>query len=134
MSRRTERIAASLIEEIARLLREDVTDPRIKLVTLTRVDVAPDLSNAVVHYSAMGVESPEEIERIDDGLASAAPFLRRRAAQKLPFKRMPELRFRYDPSLSLGSSTLDLLREIANETRSEPPETEGREVEDDEAQ
>jgi hypothetical protein len=47
---------------------------------------------------------------------------------------MPELRFRYDPSLSLGSETLGLLREIAEETRSEEPETEGREVQDDEAQ
>ena len=134
MSRRTDKIAASLMEELARMLREDVTDPRDGLVTITRVDVAPDLSNAIVHYSALNAESPEAIERIDDGLASAAAFLRRRAAHVLPLRRMPELRFRYDPSLSLGSETLGLLREIAEETRSEEPETEGREVQDDEAQ
>jgi ribosome-binding factor A len=95
--------------------------------------VAPDLSNAVVHYSAMGAESPEDIERLDDGLASAAAFLRRRAAHALPFKRMPELRFRYDPSLSLGSEMLGLLREIADEERSDAPESGGSEAQDDEA-
>jgi ribosome-binding factor A len=58
MSRRTDKIAASLMEELARMLREDVTDPRVGLVTITRVDVAPDLSNAIVHYSALNAESP----------------------------------------------------------------------------
>jgi ribosome-binding factor A len=133
MSRRTERISSTLVEELSRLLREEVTDPRIGLVTLIRVDVAPDLSNALVHYSAMGTQDEQELARIDEGLASAAPFLRRRAARVLPLKRMPELRFRYDPSLLLGSRTLGLLREIADETREAPgePECEGR---DDEAQ
>jgi ribosome-binding factor A len=120
MSRRTERIASTLLEELARLLREDVTDPRIGLVTLTRVDVAPDLSNAIVHYSTLEAGGGDEQRRIDEGLASAAGFLRRRAARALPLKRMPELRFRYDPSLSLGSQTLGLLREIADEAPTSP--------------
>lgn len=115
MTRRTERMGAQLMEEVSRLLREEVTDPRIRLVTLTRVDVSPDLRNALIYYSALGVEGEAEIETIDDGLASASGFLRRRVARALPWKRMPELRFRYDPSLYLGSRTLDLLREIAEE-------------------
>jgi len=137
MSRRTERIAGTLLEELARLLREEVGDPRIGLVTLTRADVAPDLSNAVIHYSVLGSGGDEELARIDEGLASASAFLRRRMARALPLKRMPELRFRYDPSLSLGSRTLGLLREIADETRAGTPEEAGRETQregtDDEA-
>jgi ribosome-binding factor A len=124
MSRRTERIAATLLDELARLLREEVSDPRIGLVTLTRADVAPDLSHAVIHYSVLGLGGEEDLVRIDRGLASAASFLRRRAARALPLKRMPELRFRYDPSLSLGSQTLGLLREIAEETRVGVPDAE----------
>jgi ribosome-binding factor A len=134
MSRRTERIAATLLEELARLLREDVTDPRIGLVTLTRADVALDLSNAVIHYSALGAEGDEALERTREGLDSAAAFLRRRAARALPLKHMPELRFRYDPSLSLGSKTLGLLREIADESPPEASGEEDREVRDEEAQ
>jgi ribosome-binding factor A len=114
LSRRTERIAAEIRNEVARLLREEATDPRIGLVTITRVDVAPDLSNAVLHYSVMDAEADDAatVKSVDDGLHSAAAFLRRRAARNLHLKRMPELRFRYDPSLSLGSRTLSVLREI----------------------
>lgn len=131
MSRRTERVAAQLRDEVARLLREQVTDPRIGLVTLTRVDVAPDLSNAIVYYSVMGAEGEAELDRVDEGLHSAAPFLRRLAARELSLKRMPELRFRYDPSLSLGDRTLAVLRELAGSEQGgdgngDPPEREGR--------
>ncbi len=112
MSRRTVRVGVQIMEELARLLREDVSDPRIKLVTLTRIDVSPDLRNAIVFYSALATKGDADVESIDQGLASAAPFLRRRAAHVLPMKRMPELRFRYDPSLSLGSRTLGLLRDL----------------------
>lgn len=114
MSRRTEKIASQLKTEVARILREEATDPRIGLVTITRVDVSPDLSHAVLFYSVMnaGVDDSSRIDEVDEGLHSAAAFLRRRAARALPLRRMPELRFRYDPSLALGTRTLGLLREL----------------------
>jgi len=114
VSRRAARIAGELQAELARLLRQEVTDPRVGLVTLTRVDVAPDLSHALIFWSALDVdEAPDRVEERQAGLDSAAQFLRHRAAGKLPMKRMPELRFRYDPSLVLGSRTLSVLREVA---------------------
>jgi ribosome-binding factor A len=115
LSRRTQRIAVEIRTEVSRLLREEATDPRIGLVTITRVDVAPDLSNAVLHYSVMDANDAVDVESVDDGLHSAAAFLRRRAARRLQLKRMPELRFRYDPSLSLGARTLGLLRELESD-------------------
>ena len=120
MTRRTERVAGELLAELARLLREEVTDPRVGIVTLTRIDVAPDLSNALVFWSALDTAPGDD--RLDEhqaGLDSAAPFLRRRIASALPLKRSPELRFRYDPSLVLGTRTLSVLREL------EPDEAEG---------
>ena len=123
MSRRTEKISSQLLSELARLLRQEVSDPRVGLVTLTRIDVAPDLSNAVVYFSALTVDAgdAESESELEAGLASAAPFLRRRAAQVLPLKRMPELRFRYDPSLVLGSRTLAVLREVGATTGDSDP-------------
>lgn len=112
MTRRTERVASELRAELARLLREEVTDPRIGLVTITRVDVAPDLSHAIVFWSALGARGENATQESQDGLDSAAPFLRRRAAQGLSLKRMPEFRFRYDPSLAQGQQILDLLRTL----------------------
>lgn len=128
MTRRTERIASELQALLARLLREDVADPRIGLVTLTRVDVAPDLTHAIVFWSALDTPQGDALETRQAGLESAAPFLRRRAARELSLKRMPEIRFRYDPSLALGHRTLDLLREL----EAPAPGAEGETPADDE--
>jgi ribosome-binding factor A len=131
VTRRTERIAGELRALIARLLREEITDPRIGLVTITRVDVAPDLSNALVFWSTLGAAADDATAECGAGLDSAAPFLRRRAAHELSLKRMPEIRFRYDPSLAQGQRTLDLLREL-EASRSAAPEPGGETPSDDE--
>jgi ribosome-binding factor A len=112
MSRRTERVGEEIRSEIARLLREEVTDPRIGFVTLTRVEVAPDLGHARVLWSALETQGGPTLEAVEAGLASAAPFLRRRLAAALSLRRTPEIQFRRDPSLVLGGRTLELLHEI----------------------
>ena len=85
MSRRMERINEEIRGELARLLREEATDPRIGLVTITRVDVSPDLHNALVFYSPLELtEDRDDEPEAGAGLESAAPFLRRRLAQLLP--------------------------------------------------
>ena len=115
VSRRTERIAEQIQSELANVLRAQASDPRIGLVTITRVDVAPDLSHALVFWSALASDDEDELARIESGLDSAAPFLRRQLARVLPLRRMPELRFRFDPSLALGSRTLRVLKEIEDD-------------------
>lgn len=112
MSLRTERIGNQLMGEIARVLREEVADPRVRLVTLTRVDVAPDLSHALVLWSAFDQKGEVDPEEVNEGLGSAAGFVRHRLAQTMGLRRMPELRFRFDPSLRWGSETLELLQVI----------------------
>ena len=121
MSRRSERIGETIRGELARPLHAEVTDPRIGLVTLTRIDVAPDLSHAKVYWScldALAQGSPEAAAREAEaarGLASAAGFLRTRLAGTLTTRRVPELRFVHDASLSEGAETLRLLKEIGRE-------------------
>jgi ribosome-binding factor A len=121
VSRRTERVGEEIRAELARLLREEVGDPRIGLVTLIRVDLAPDFGNARVFWSAVpraGASEEEigrDLERTEAGLLHASSFLRRRLAEELPIRRAPELHFRHDPSLALGSETLSLLREIRDD-------------------
>jgi ribosome-binding factor A len=113
MTRRTERVSELLRGEIAQVLLRDAQDPRLALVTLTRVDVAPDFSNAAVFWSTL--DRKHEVEEIQRALESAAPFLRSRISRAVQLKRMPELRFRHDPSLEKGSETLSLLRKIADD-------------------
>jgi ribosome-binding factor A len=115
MSRRLERVGEELRAEIARLLRAEVADPRVGLVTILRVDPSPDLRNALVFWSLIRREGGPSVQEVADGLASAAPFLRRRLAHELPLKRMPALDFRYDAALEEGDRTLALLREINDE-------------------
>ena len=113
MSRRTERIGEQIRAELARLLREETSDRRIGLVTLTQVDVSPDLSNARVYWSAMKSEDSDDRATIARRDSRAPPgFCAIVSPRFFDLKRVPELRFRYDSSLAQGESTLSLLREI----------------------
>ena len=60
MSRRTERIAEQIQSEVANVLRAQASDPRIGLVTITRVDVAPDLSHALARILRVPVPAASE--------------------------------------------------------------------------
>jgi len=119
VSRRTERIGEQIRAELARLLREEVTDPRIGLVTLVRVDVAPDLSNARIFWSALDDREGEPLAEAGRGLRSAAGFLRKRLSSALATKRVPELRFEHDPSLAAGAQMLSLMAQLEREKKSE---------------
>ncbi len=115
MTRRTERVGEEIRAELARLLRDEVTDPRIGMVTITRVDLSPDFRNARVDWSRIAVDeeaAADAVPATQDGLESASGFLRRRLAQRLPIKRVPELRFHYDDSLAQGARTLELIAEL----------------------
>lgn len=119
MSRRTERIAEELRAQLARLLVEDATDPRLRLVTLTRVDVSPDLARADVFWSTVELAAGAGPEQVQAGLESASGFLRHRLAGTLVLRRMPELHFHHDPSLALGDRALEILRQIRDGSREE---------------
>jgi len=123
VTRRTERINEQLRAEIARILREEATDPRIGLVVLTRVDVSPDLRNARVLWSQLDAAPlpdddavPEVDEDMQSGLESAASFVRRRLAECLPLKRVPAIHFQFDPSIAVGSRTLSRIQELGDGT------------------
>ena len=115
MSRRTDRLGQQLQDEIARILRARSADPRLRLVTLTRVDVSPDLTTARVYWSRLGEDAPEALARVAEALGGAAGFLRRELAAALSLRRTPELEFRHDPSVALGARTLALLRGIGDD-------------------
>ena len=117
MSRRSERVAEQVRFEIARILREEATDPRLRFVTLLRVEVGADLGSARLHWSDLRAEGDAAIAEVGRALEGAVPFLRRRLAAALELRRVPELRFQHDPSLAEGTRTLALLQEIDREPR-----------------
>ncbi len=113
---RIERLADQLRGELAELLVREVHDPGIGFVTLTRVQVAPDLSSARVLYTALGDDAART--RSARALERAAPFLRRQLGARLRLKRIPELRFFQDDSIAGQDRIEQLLNEIH---ASEPP-------------
>lgn len=118
MSRRTERVSQLVRAELARILGQHTTDPRLRLVTLTQVRVSPDLGNAQVYWSCLSGDDEENVERVSEALERASGYMRRHLAEALPLRRAPALRFRHDPSMALGARTLATLREMQDE----PPE------------
>lgn len=115
MLRRSERIAEQIRGEVARILRDQVNDPRIATLTLTRVAVSPDLSSARVFWSVLDVNAESRIEVVSEGLESASAFVRRQLAHSLSLRRAPELSFCHDPSIARGTETLALLKSLRNE-------------------
>jgi len=108
MTRRTERLNDQLREEISDLVRRELKDPRIGgLITITEVDVAPDLSRAKVYVSVMGTD--EEKTSTLRALTAASRFMQRELRRRLTIRRMPELDLIPDDSIAHGARILKLL-------------------------
>jgi ribosome-binding factor A len=108
MSRRTERVSGLLREEISKLLHESLNDPRIgQVVTVTNVEVAPDLRHASVRISVLG--DADEQREAKRAFEAATGYLRSELAKRLQLKRAPELKIEMDESIQEGDRVLALL-------------------------
>lgn len=105
--------------DLSELLARAVHDPGIGFVTLTHVDVTPDLQHARVFYTSLG--QPAERRQTARALDRAAPFLRRQIGRRLRLRRVPDLHFVYDEGVEAQDRVEHLLREI-HEHDDQPPE------------
>jgi len=111
---RPDRVAEGIRGELATLIAREVHDPGIGFVTLTRVQMSPDLHVARVYYTALGdAKAQRESTR---ALERAAPFLRRQVGARLRLKRTPELRFIHDDSIA-GQDRIEQILNELHETR-----------------
>lgn len=114
MSRRTERVKELLREEIADLLRSELRDPRLGgLLTVTQVDVTPDLRRAHVFISVLGTE--EERTATMRALGHARAYIRRELGQRLRLRYTPEVDFLLDTSMERAQQMTDVMRQNAAE-------------------
>lgn len=107
--RRTERVNQLLREEISRLVRRELKDPRVRSVTVTDVDVSGDLRHATVYLRTLGDETP--VEEAIEGFQSAEGFLRGALGRELHLRRIPEFRFEADRTLERAQRIEELLEE-----------------------
>lgn len=119
MSRRTNRVNDLLREELSELLQREVKDPRIShgLVSITEVQVSPDLRHATVYVSHLGAES--ERAEVLEGLQHAARFLHTELVHRLKMRIIPEIVFRFDPSIERGARLTSLIHEVSAEAARE---------------
>ena len=102
---RTDRIGQQIQREIAELVRLEINDPRVRLVTITGVEVAGDYSHAKIFFTRLDGKHEEALQ----GLESATGFLRKQLARSIKLRIMPQLHFVYDASIERGSRLSQLI-------------------------
>lgn len=120
---RASRLGDQIQRELSELIRNEVRDPGLGLVTVTSVDVSRDLSHAKVYVSTL--EGDEALAQSLRALTRAAGFLRSRLARMLDARTVPELHFVHDESVERGVRLSRLIDEAvesdqAHERESDP--------------
>ena len=111
MSRRTERVNDLIRDELSEMLLREMNDPRLGvLISITRVEVTPDLAQARVFVSVMAEK--EEQNQAMKALAAAAGFMHRELKKRLDIRKVPFLSFRLDTSIAEGAEVLSLLNKV----------------------
>lgn len=112
---RTSRIAEQIRRDLAELIRTELKDPRVSLVTLTDVEVTADYAHAKVFFTTLA--GAEHLEEISAGLARASGFLRRELGKRIKIHHLPALHFVYDPSVERGTRLSQLIDEAVHSGR-----------------
>ena len=108
--KRIHRVGHQLQMEIGRLLLSKMKDPRLGFVTVTHVDVSPDLKSACVFYSVLG---QDDVKRdTQKALEKSAGFMQREIAKVVKLRYTPKLIFRFDDSLDRGMEIDRVIRDI----------------------
>jgi len=113
-TRRQRQVAELLHEEISILIQRRARDPRMGFVTVTGVEMTPDLRVAHVYVSVLG--SDDDVRQSLQSLRHAAGFFRRELGASLSLRYLPELNFRSDDSLARGLRVDQLLDSLQQET------------------
>lgn len=119
MGTRYQKRAADLVQvHLNDLLRTRVNDPRLHMVTITAVEVTPDVARAHVYFSVLG-GAEEQAETLQI-LRSMAGFLRRELGQRIRLRNTPELVFHWDSSIERGERISNLLDQVLQEEEDGP--------------
>jgi ribosome-binding factor A len=113
-TRRQKQVSNLIQKELGDLLEKKVSDPRLDFVTITTVEVSPDLRQAHIYVSTLGNQQ-EAMEGFDHAIG----FLRHELASRLALRYVPELIFRLDTSLERGERIDQLLEEIERNRNSQ---------------
>ena len=112
-SRRAARVAERIREEASQIILYELQDPRIRFVTITKVDISGDLRYATIYVSVLGDEGRRRTAL--RGLESARGLIQTRLGRSLRLRDTPTLRFEFDPSVEKSIEISRLLDQVAEE-------------------
>ncbi|MCX8146560.1 MAG: 30S ribosome-binding factor RbfA [Azovibrio sp.] len=107
---RSERVSEQIRRDLAEIIRSELKDPRVGMVSLTAVELTPDYAHAKIFFTTLDIAHLPEIEA---GLRRASGFLRRELGRRVRIHTLPELHFIHDDSLERGASLARLIDEAA---------------------
>ena len=110
MAYRVQRVEKIIERELASIIFSEVHNELIKFVSITKVALNKDMSVALVWYTVLGNDG--EIEATKKALEQAKGFLRSELAHRLDLRKTPELRFKYDESLTYGNHISEVIENL----------------------
>lgn len=113
-SGRPQKVADQIQRELSDILRRELRDPRVGMITLTGVELSPDCAHATVYYTCLEQSHAQEAGA---GLHRAAGFLRSQLAKRIKLYSTPELRFVYDESIERGAHLSQLIDSLGREQK-----------------
>jgi ribosome-binding factor A len=109
-SRRTQKAAEAIREVVSMAILTEVRDPRVRDVTVTFVEVSPDMRQAKVHVSVMGDDAKQKKCLL--GLENSAGFLQAKIAKQIDSRYTPKLRFELDMGVKKSLAIAQLLHDV----------------------
>ena len=116
-SARLNRVAQAVKQEIAQIVQQEIQDPRIGFVTITRVKVTADLRHATVYFSIL--DDQGSMQETAAGLKSAQGYVRRLLGARMRIKVTPEVYFKRDPSIAESIRISKLLEDLGEKNETE---------------
>jgi ribosome-binding factor A len=107
---RMERVNQLMKREISQLILSELRDPRLEFVSITHVEVSPDLHHAKISFSVLG--NQQKVDEVRSVLTHAGGYIRRLVSQNLTLRFTPDLEFVYDPSIAFSAGVEQALKEI----------------------
>ncbi len=118
--KRTDRVGAQMRRDLAELVRDELDDPRLGMITIQEVRVVRDFSHAKVFFTLMGGQL--DVAGTSRVLREAAPFFRHELGRRMKMRTIPELHFVHDRSVERGEQLSALIEQAVSEDASKHEE------------
>lgn len=117
---RKDRVSEQIRRELAELIRTELKDPRVGMISITDVEVTADYAHAKIYFSTLA--GREHLVDVMTGLQKASGFLRRELGKRISIHMTPQLHFVFDQSLERGADLSKLIQEAVAISKATDPD------------